>query len=109
MDKQFLDIQSKKLNFQKKILLKKMSELTKILDFGDSQDDNAQEVAETSNNLSLGRDLKLELKEIEKVLKRIGDGGYGKCDQCGGVIEKKRLELIPTAVNCANCQSKLKK
>jgi RNA polymerase-binding transcription factor DksA len=109
MDKKFISEQKQKLERQREYLNKKINKLEKVLDFGDSQDDNAQEVAEASNNLSLERDLKNELKEINKVLKRIDEGSYGKCLSCGGIIEKKRLELVPTAVNCADCQSKLRK
>jgi RNA polymerase-binding transcription factor DksA len=109
MDKNFISDQKQKLERQQEYLIKKIDELEKIPDFGNSQDDNAQEVAEANNNLSLERDLKKELKEINKVLRRVDEGSYDKCLSCGGTIEKKRLELVPTAVNCADCQTKLRK
>lgn len=86
----------------------KIVRLAKIPRFGDSQDDNAQEVTETANNVGLKADLQIEVKEIEQVLKMVDKGKYGICQKCGQSIEPNRLKLIPTAVNCANCQGNIK-
>ena len=45
----------------------------------------------------------IELHRIEAALKRIEDGEYGYCLQCGGEIAAKRLDLDPTAPLCINC------
>lgn len=45
----------------------------------------------------------IELHRIDAALKRIEDGEYGYCLQCGGEIAAKRLDLDPTAPLCINC------
>jgi RNA polymerase-binding transcription factor DksA len=46
-----------------------------------------------------------ELREIEGAYRRIEDGTYGLCLQCGDEIEFARLAACPTAVRCLDCQS----
>lgn len=54
----------------------------------------AQEVA---------RRREVELKRIDAALKRIDDGDYGYCINCGEEIAVRRLELDPTAPTCIDC------
>ena len=42
--------------------------------------------------------------QIEEALERIADGAYGTCAGCGKPIEPGRLEIIPYAIYCINCQ-----
>ncbi len=46
-----------------------------------------------------------ELREIEGAYRRIADGTYGLCLQCGDEIGFARLAACPTAVRCLDCQS----
>ena len=46
-----------------------------------------------------------KLKNIEKALKRISDGKYGYCFQCGKKIPEGRLRAIPEAVLCIECKT----
>ena len=46
-----------------------------------------------------------KLKAIENALKRIGEGKYGYCLQCGKKIPEGRLRAIPEAVLCIDCKS----
>jgi len=46
------------------------------------------------------------LYTIDEALKRIADGTYGNCPQCGKQISKKRLDAIPQTELCIICQSK---
>jgi RNA polymerase-binding protein DksA len=57
---------------------------------------------------SLGRasDEQDLLYRIDEALKRIEDGSYGNCPQCGKQIPKKRLNAIPHTELCIVCQSK---
>mgnify|MGYP001597098843 CR=1 FL=1 len=57
---------------------------------------------------SLGRvsDEQDVLYTIDEALKRIADGTYGNCPQCGKRIPKKRLDAIPHTELCITCQSK---
>ncbi len=47
------------------------------------------------------------LGKIEGALERIEDGTYGKCDECGGVIPKTRLNAIPYTPFCIKCAEKM--
>jgi YteA family regulatory protein len=44
------------------------------------------------------------LAEIEAALKRIEDGTYGTCTNCGEQIPEERLEALPWATLCIGCQ-----
>ncbi len=44
-----------------------------------------------------------EIGQIEEALKRIAEGSYGICTQCGEDIAPKRLEALPTATRCIQC------
>jgi DnaK suppressor protein len=44
------------------------------------------------------------LKLIDEALGRIETGNYGTCVHCGGTIQKARLEAIPWARHCIECQ-----
>lgn len=42
-------------------------------------------------------------REINDALRRIADGTYGICAQCGGPIAKARLDIVPHARLCMKC------
>jgi DnaK suppressor protein len=44
------------------------------------------------------------LRSLRDALKRIAEGGFGECAQCGAEIESKRLEALPWARYCVKCQ-----
>jgi DnaK suppressor protein len=52
----------------------------------------------------LGSD-KDALDQIEAAIARIDEGGFGRCQDCGGKIPKSRLEAIPYAAQCVQCAS----
>ncbi|MCC5579565.1 TraR/DksA C4-type zinc finger protein [Microtetraspora sp. AC03309] len=39
-------------------------------------------------------------------LRRLDDGAYGTCVDCGGLVPDGRLEARPEAARCVQCQSK---
>jgi DnaK suppressor protein len=45
------------------------------------------------------------LDQIDGALKRIEDGSFGLCEECGMKIPKSRLEAIPYAALCVRCTS----
>ncbi len=45
-----------------------------------------------------------ELEEIRVALQKINEGTYGICERCGKAINEERLEAIPTARLCRDCQ-----
>lgn len=44
------------------------------------------------------------LNYLEDALQRIEKGDYGKCTECGKLIEKERLEAVPHAQLCLQCK-----
>ena len=46
------------------------------------------------------------LKLIEGALKRLVDGEYGKCQECGEPISEGRLKIRPYAVFCVKCKTR---
>ena len=55
--------------------------------------------------LSLLGSEKDALDQIDGALKRIEDGSYGQCEECGVKIPESRLEAIPYASQCVRCAS----
>jgi len=47
----------------------------------------------------------VQLQAVENALNRLYTGRYGKCFKCGNKIPESRLEAVPTAVFCINCQN----
>jgi DnaK suppressor protein len=46
------------------------------------------------------------LKDIDDALRRLDEGAYGKCIDCGRPIERARLEAVPWARYCLADQEK---
>ena len=45
-------------------------------------------------------------KYLIKALEKINKGTYGSCDICKNKILEARLELVPAALTCVNCDPK---
>lgn len=56
---------------------------------------------------SLGSNSEKELRMIEQALRRIEDGSYFRCGNCGENIPEARLELLPFTPYCVNCAEQL--
>ncbi len=69
-----------------------------------ASDDAAYRKMEALNAMDAKR-----LKAIEGALKRISEGKYGICLQCGKKIPEGRLRAIPSAVLCVDCKSENEK
>lgn len=80
---------------------------TKFPQYGDKEDENANEVATYSDNLSIERTLEKELQDIKKAIGRIKKGTYGKCKYCNKNIKKERLLARPASSACVECKKKL--
>ena len=84
-----------------------------------SLDDEVEETSPTADNnlaetatATLGREIDYTLgdnaeqvlSEIDAALKRIEDGTYGTCVNCGREIPRERLEANPWASLCIDCK-----
>jgi len=45
-----------------------------------------------------------QLRKVEAALERIAAGDFGICAACGVAIGLKRLQALPSATNCIECQ-----
>jgi DnaK suppressor protein len=70
-------------------------------------EETAVDFLETQQEQSIDANERALLTEVEAALKRIEDGTYGRCVDCGKFIPEKRLEAIPWASRCVEDQAKL--
>src|SRR5437762_12106413 len=48
-----------------------------------------------------------ELVQVERALRRLKQGTYGKCESCGGKIPVARLNALPFSTVCIKCQREI--
>lgn len=56
--------------------------------------------------LGLNRVLYGQLRLVESALDRLDLGEYGTCAYCGAAVSSKRLQAVPWAKYCLDCQDK---
>ncbi len=55
------------------------------------------------------KDLQRRAQKIDLALEKITKGRYGFCERCGSAIPAGRLDLVPEARYCMNCERELSK
>jgi len=100
-------IEAELKNFTKKDEKLKDNYRAEFPDFGDKEDENAKEIAEYTDNLSIEYSLEKTLRDINKALEQIEKGNYGKCKYCGKQIPEERLLARPASSACVECKEKL--
>ena len=110
MSKDFTETMRKSLTTMKQEIIDKLAETNvefkAIVEGMDPKDlvDVASDDIDRKMIEALGaQDLK-RLKSIEAALVRIQQGRYGLCMKCSNRIPRERLEALPYAVLCINCQ-----
>ena len=68
--------------------------------------DIASEDLDTHMIDAIGSKDKIRLQSIEAALVRLENGKFGICVSCGRKISEKRIQALPYAVMCINCQSR---
>ncbi|MGW8144470.1 MAG: TraR/DksA family transcriptional regulator [Anaerolineales bacterium] len=66
--------------------------------------DRAQDFFLQERHAGLRIRLQETLHQVEAALQRLNDGSYGKCTRCGEQISTGRLEALPYAELCIQCQ-----
>ncbi|MET0515235.1 MAG: TraR/DksA family transcriptional regulator [Nitrospiraceae bacterium] len=105
-----------------KILLTKRQEILKEIEesLGQSLTEDQQRRLESARDvgdqalMDLERELGISLMEmrnrrrqsIDEALVRLAEGTYGICAECGIEVSEKRLEAVPFAKLCVECQSR---
>ncbi len=74
-----------------------------------SQAAAASQVFEQQRDLALRDRAVQHLELVEAALARLDDGTYGACLRCGRPIAEARLEALPWAAHCIECQSAIDK
>jgi DnaK suppressor protein len=78
----------------------------------DETEDQTQDTLADTATATLDREIDYTLEEnsehvleaIDAALKRIEDGTYGTCVNCGKPIAEERLAAIPWATHCIDCK-----
>ena len=77
----------------------------------ESADDGTEDIVDRANNaynrelmFSLSDAERTTLLQIENALLRMDEGAYGRCANCGQTINVLRLEAVPWARFCIDCQ-----
>jgi RNA polymerase-binding protein DksA len=68
--------------------------------------DTATETVDREIDYTLEEHDERLLAEIDAALKRIDNGTYGICVNCGAEISRERLEAMPWATLCIDCKRK---
>lgn len=78
-----------------------------------NRDDRIAEVAALAQDqeldMTLEEHLTLLLKRVDAAIEAIEEGTYGTCVSCGKTIPKERLEVVPYADKCVECQRREEK
>lgn len=105
------------LDYFKKLereLLQRQGSLAKEDPFADVSrlNDNASddtEAAEQDGHArmeALSKETKKALVRVRSAMKRIQEGSYGVCTNCGKMVDTDRLRVDPTAEFCVECVKK---
>lgn len=69
-----------------------------------SQAAAASQVFEQQRDLALRDKNDRHLLDVEAAIQRLDDGTYGACIRCGRPIAAERLDALPWAAHCIDCQ-----
>jgi RNA polymerase-binding transcription factor DksA len=69
-----------------------------------SQAAAASQVFEQQRDLALREKNELQLAAVEAAVARLDAGTFGTCVRCGRSIAPERLEALPWAAHCIDCQ-----
>ena len=69
-----------------------------------SQAAAASQVFEQQRDLALRDRNEQQLAAVDAALARLDDGTYGTCIRCGRPIAPERLDALPWAAHCIDCQ-----
>ncbi len=67
--------------------------------------DDATDAFDQAVDVALKRKVEASLEEIERAMAKFDDGTFGICEACGGRIDRARLEVLPQAMYCLDCQA----
>jgi DnaK suppressor protein len=109
--KKQIEAQRKLLTAKREQLVRKLTETKREndateLDRGDDLDRAAASRDQELNYMLTARERE-ELRAINEALEKIEDGLYGACERCEKHIGAKRLQALPLAPYCRDCQDEM--
>lgn len=102
-----LDFLKEKLAYQRDTLFQKTSQKIELNLDEEERSDEIDHANADMNNFQRIRFRAREgeyVKKVKDALKRLEDGEYGHCMECGGNIGFGRLSARPTATLCIQCK-----
>ena len=69
-----------------------------------SADEADVDAYEREKTWALIQRLQAKLESVERAIHAAEKGKYGICESCGQPIDPARLEILPEATMCLNCQ-----
>lgn len=70
--------------------------------------DDSIDMAQATEQMEMQSELAavgaMRMVEVQEALNKIKDGTYGQCDDCGEPIALGRLQALPHASKCLDCQ-----
>jgi RNA polymerase-binding protein DksA len=85
-------------------LASESGELGDLADYDNHPADSATETENRATDLALDEHINTLIDQIDEAMRKIAEGTYGTCDRCGNPINPERLEAIPYATLCIDCQ-----
>ena len=76
------------------------------LSFDENFADSGEVAAQQGEAISLANSLQEQLGDVERALRKLEDGTYGQCENCGREIQEARLEAMPSTRLCIDCASR---
>jgi DnaK suppressor protein len=74
--------------------------------YGNHMADDATDAFDQAVDVALKRKVETSLGEVERALAKFEDGTYGICETCGARVDRARLEVLPQARYCLDCQAR---
>jgi len=108
----------KKLDIYRNLLAEKQQQLLRLVSKSDqdgreADEEGTQDVADKAANaytkeflFHQSNDNRQLLTLVTEALDRTKNGSYGVCVECGEEVQSKRLEAVPWARHCIECQEK---
>ena len=100
-------LEAKSEELRRSMSAQKVAQVVSRLDVPSDEGDLSQQSHEEWIFLNRNTlDLKL-LREVQAALRRVQQGTYGVCAACDEPISAKRLEAVPWAKFCVQCQERI--
>ncbi|HEV3279569.1 MAG TPA: TraR/DksA family transcriptional regulator [Terriglobia bacterium] len=111
MDRKRMDTYRNRLTEKKQELVRLVHEIDR--DGREADEEGTQDLADKAANaytkeflFHQSNDNRQILTLVNEALDRTKDGSYGICMECGQEVQAKRLDAVPWARHCIECQEK---